>query len=132
MLIAPLRKHLRLRTFVFNVGSLDLHDILHAKRSQLASLPFGCIFVRQSPPNELEVFFTQRRGGKNRNSRRDAALNEVRRFECAHAPCIKRYDNHVGGRDRVADDKRPSRGSQEWVSYGGNSNDGSRRQCAYQ
>ena len=131
MLIAPLRKHLRLRTFVFNVASRDLHDILHAKRSELASLPFSRIFVRQSPANELEVFST-RRVGKNSNPRCDAALNEVRRFERAHAPCVKRYYNHVCGRDRVADDKRPSRSSQEWASHGGNSNDGSRRQCAHQ
>src|SRR6516225_2843962 len=82
MLVAPWRKHLGF-TFGSNVGSGDLHDIRHAKPSQLANLPCSRIFVRESPADEFVVFST-RRVGKNRNSRRDAALHEIRRFE---RPC---------------------------------------------
>jgi hypothetical protein len=65
MLIAPLRKHLILRTFVFNVGSGNLHDIVHAKQPhakqpQFASLRCGCILVRESPADELKIFFMRR------------------------------------------------------------------------
>src|SRR5262249_46847701 len=45
-----------------------------------ANLPCTRIFVREPPADELVVFST-RRVGKDRNSRRDAALHEVRRFE---------------------------------------------------
>jgi hypothetical protein len=79
MLVAPWRKHLGL-TFASSVGSGDLHDIRHAKPSQLANLPCTRILVREPPADELVVFST-RRVGKNRNSRRDAALHEIRRFE---------------------------------------------------
>ena len=79
MLVAPWRKHLGL-TFASSVGSGDLHDIRHAKPSQLANLPCTRILVREPPADELVVFST-RRVGKNRNSRRDAALHEIRCFE---------------------------------------------------
>jgi hypothetical protein len=79
MLVTPWWKHL---TFTFgpNVGSGDLHDIRNAKPSQLANLPCAGILVREPSADELAVFST-RGGGKNRNSRRDAALHEVRGFE---------------------------------------------------
>ena len=127
MLVAPLRKHL-IFTFGSNVGSGDLDDIRHAKPPQLVKLTCARILIREPPPDELEVFST-RRVGKNRNSRRDAALHEVCRFEHPRAAGIKRYDDDVGGRDRFVDDERPSCGSQNLVPNGGNSNDGSRGQC---
>ena len=127
MLVAPSRKHLGF-TFGSNVGSGDLHDIRHAKPSQLANLPCTRILVREPPADELVVFST-RRVGKNRNSRRDAALHEIRRFKRPRAAGIKRYDDDVGGRDRFVDDERPSCGSQNRLPNGGNSNDGSRGQC---
>ena len=79
MLVAPCRKHLT-RTFGSNVGSGDLHDIRHAKVTQLANRPCAPILVREPPADELVVFST-RRVHKNRNSLCDAALHEVRRFE---------------------------------------------------
>ena len=72
MLVAPWRKHLTY-TFGPNVGSRDLHDVRHAKPPQVANLPCARILIRESPADELVVFST-RRVGKNRNSRRDAAL----------------------------------------------------------
>ena len=73
--------------------------------------------------------FSTRRIGKNRNSRRDAALHEIRRFERPRAAGIKRYDDDVGGRDRFVNNERPSCGSQNRLPNGGNGNDGSRGQC---
>src|ERR1700736_5331172 len=78
-LVAPWRKNLAF-TFGSNVGSGDLQDIRHAKPHQLANLPCARILVRESPADELVVLST-RRVAKNRNSRRDSALHEVRRFE---------------------------------------------------
>jgi len=127
MLVAPWRKHLGF-TFGSNVGSGDLHDIRHAKPSQLANLPCSRIFVREPPADELVVFST-RRVGKDRNSRRDAALHEIRCFERPRTAGTKRYDYDVGGRDRFVDDERPSCGSQNRLPNGRNSNDGSRGQC---
>jgi hypothetical protein len=130
MLVTPSWKHLAF-TFGPCVGFGNLHDIRDAKRSQLASLLCGFILVRKPPADELMVFST-RRVGKNRNSRRDAALHEVRRFECTRAIGIKRYDDDVSGRDWFINDERPSCGSQNRLPNGGNSNDGSRGQCDYQ
>ena len=127
MLVAPWRKHLTF-TFGSNFGSGDLNDIRHAEPPQLVNLPCARILIREPPPDELVVFST-RRVGKNRNSRRDAALHEVCRFERPRAVGIKRYDDDVGGRDRFVDDERPSCGSQNLLPNGGNSNDGSRGQC---
>ncbi len=79
MLVAPSRKNLAF-TFGPNVDSGDLHDIRHAKPPQLANLPCARILVREPPADELVVLST-RRVAKNRNSRRDAALHEVRRLE---------------------------------------------------
>ena len=128
MLIAPLRKHLILCTFVFNVGSGNLHDIVHAKQPQLASLPCGCILVREPPADELEVFVT-RRVGKNCNSRRYTAFYEVRCLERTRTAGIKRYNDDIGGSDWVADHERPSGGSQNRRPNRGNSDDGSPGQC---
>ena len=127
MLVAPWRKHLAF-TFGSNVGSGDLHNIRHAKPPQLSNLPCTRILVRESPTDEL-VVFSARRIGKNRNSRRDAALHEIRRFERPRAAGIKRYDDEVGGRDRFVNNERPSCGSQNPLPNGGNNNDGSRSQC---
>src|SRR6516225_8248130 len=93
MLVAPWRKHLGF-TFGSNVGSGDLHDISHAKPSQLANLPCSRIFVREPSADELVVFST-RRVGKDRNSRRDAALHEIRRFERPRAADTRYYDDDV-------------------------------------
>jgi hypothetical protein len=101
-----------------------LNDIRDAKRPQLANVLFGRILVRKSAADELMVFST-RRVRKNRNSRGDAALHEVCRFECTRASGIRRYDNDVCGRDRFVDDERPSGGSQNRLPNGGNSHDGS-------
>ena len=128
MLVAPLRKRV---TFSFgsNVGSRDLHHIRHAKPSQLTNLPCSRIFVREPPADELVVFST-RGVGKDRNSRRDAALHEIRRFERPRTAGIKRYDDDVGERDlRFVDDERPSCGSQNRLPKGANSNDRNRGQC---
>jgi hypothetical protein len=130
MLVAPWRKYLSF-TFGSNVGSGDLHDIRHAKPPQLANLPCARILVREPPADELVVFST-RRVGKNRNSRRDAALHEIRRFERPRAAGIKRDDDDVGGRDRFVGDERPSCGSQNRLPNGRNSNDGGRGQCDHQ
>src|SRR6266851_3466032 len=87
MLIAPWRKH---PTFTFgSIDSGDLHDIRHAKRPQLANLPCGRILIREPPADELTVF-SIRRVHKDRNSLRDAALHEVRRFEHPCATGIER------------------------------------------
>src|SRR5215471_1568318 len=88
MLVAPGRKSL---AFAFGspVCPRDLHNILHAKPPQLASLPCGPILVREPPAVELKVFRT-RRVGKDRNSCRNAALNEVSRFEHTGALGISR------------------------------------------
>jgi hypothetical protein len=127
MLVAPWRKRLAF-SFGSDVCSGDLHHICDAKPSQLTNLPCSRIFVRESPADELVVFST-RRVGKDRNSRRDAALHEIRGFERPRTAGIKRYDDDVGGRDRFVDDKRPSCGSQNRLPNGRNNNDGSRSQC---
>ena len=75
------------------------------------------------------MVFSTRRVGKNRNARRDAAFDEVRRFERARAAGSKRYDDDVSGRDWLADDERPSCGSQNRLPNGGYSNDGSGGHC---
>jgi hypothetical protein len=127
MLVAPSWKHLDF-TLGPCVGFGNLNDIRDTKRPQLANLPCGPILVRKPPADELMVFST-RRIGKNRNSRRDAALHEVRRFECTRAIGIKRYYDDVSGRHWFIDDERPSYGSQNRLPNGGNSNDGRRGQC---
>lgn len=108
-----------------SVCSGDLHDILHAEQLELPNLPGGPILVRKSPTDKLEVLPTWR-VGKNRNSGRDAGLDEVRRFECTGAIGVGRYDDDVGGRNRFGRDQRPSCGSQKRLPDGGN-NHGSRR-----
>ena len=123
MLVAPWRKRLAF-SFGSDVGSGDLHHIRHAKPSQLTNLPCSRIFVRESPADELVVFST-RRVGKDRNSRRDAALHEIGRFERPRTAGIKRYDDDVSGRDRFVDDERPSCSSQNRIPNGGKGNDGS-------
>ena len=127
MLVAPWRKHL-IFSFGSSFGYGDLHDIRDAKPPQLANLPCGPILIREPPADELVIIST-RRVGKNRYSRRDAALHEVCRFERPRAAGIRRYDDDVGGHDRFVDDERPSCGSQNRLPNGGNSNDGSRGQC---
>src|SRR6516165_3694840 len=119
MLVAPWRKHLGF-TFGSNVGSGDLHDIRHAKPSQLANLPCSRIFVREPPADELVVFST-RRVGKNRNSRRDAALHEIRRFERLRTAATRYYDDDVGVCDWFVDDERPSCVSKDRLPSEGNS-----------
>ena len=123
ILIAPWWKHLSF-TFGSSVGSGDFYNIRHTKRSQLANLPRARILMREPPADELVIFST-RRVAKNRNPRRDAALHEIRRFERPRAAGMKRYDDDVGGRDRLVDDERPTCGSQNRLPYGRNSNDAS-------
>ena len=121
ILVAPLRKHLTF-TFGSNLGSADLDDIGHAEPPQFANLPCARILVREPAAHELVIFST-RRVGKNRNSLRDVALREVRRFESPRAAGIKRYDDDVGGRDRFIDNESPSCCSKKGPANGENSND---------
>src|ERR1700730_654463 len=111
MLVAPWRKRLAF-SFGSDVGSGDLHHIRHAKPSPLTNLPCSRIFVREPPADELVVFST-RRVGKDRNSRRDAALHEIRRFTRPRTAGMKRYNDDVGGRDRLVDRELTSRGSEK-------------------
>jgi hypothetical protein len=74
------------------------------------------------------VFFT-RRVGKNRYSRCDTTLHQVRGFQSSRASGIKRYDDDLGWRDRFVADEQPSCGSQNRLPDRGNSNDDSRGQC---
>src|SRR5262245_10449937 len=105
MLVTPWRKHLAF-SFACSAGSGDLHDIRHAKQSQLANLRCAGVLVRKTPADEL-VVFPARRVGKNGNARGDPALHEVRRFEGPRAAGINRYDDYVGSLDRLVDDERP-------------------------
>ena len=123
MLVAPGRKHL---TFALgsSVGPGYAHDVGHAEPLQLANLPSPCILVGESSPDEFVIFST--RGiGENRNSRRDAALHEVRCFERPGTAGVSRYDDDIGGRDGIVDDERPSCGPQDRLTKRGDSNDGS-------
>ena len=130
MLVAPWLEQLTY-TFGSRVGPGNLHDIHHAKPLQLAHLGCASILVREPSADEL-VVFPSRRIDKNRDSRRDAALHEVCRFERPGPAGIKRDDDNVGGHGRFVDDERPSRGSQNGFPDGGNSNDGSRGQYQHQ
>ena len=78
LLVAPWRKNLTF-TFGSSFGSGNLHDIRYAKPSELADLPCRQILVGEPAADELEIF-SARRVRKNRNSRRDAAMHEVRRL----------------------------------------------------
>ena len=87
MPFAPWWKH-----GTFSVGSSitswDLDNVLHAKPIQLTNLSRASILVREPAANEF-VVFSARRVGKYRNSRRDAALHEVCRFERARTAGIE-------------------------------------------
>jgi hypothetical protein len=78
MLIAPQWKHPAF-TFRSGFGSGDLNHIRHTKPPQLADSPCTFILVREPPADKFVVFST-RRVSKNRDARRDAGLDEVRRF----------------------------------------------------
>lgn len=106
LLVAPWRKNLTL-TFGSSFGSGNLHDIGHAEPSELPDLPCRQILVREPAADELEIFST-RRVRKDRNSRRDAAMHEVRRLQRPRAAGIRRYRDDVGSRNRLVDDKHPS------------------------
>ena len=75
------------------------------------------------------MVFSTRRVGKNRNSRRDAALHEIRRFERLRTAATRYYDDDVGACDWFVDDERPSCGSQDRLLKGASSNDGSGGHC---
>jgi hypothetical protein len=127
ILVTPWREHFTF-TFGSSVGSGDLHDIRHTKPTQLANLHCSRILVWEPPADEFLAFYT-RRVLKNRNSFRDAAENEIRRFEHSGTAGIRRYDNDIGRRDRFIDDERPSCGSQNGLPKGRDSNDHSSGQC---
>jgi hypothetical protein len=59
VLVAPCRKHM-----AFAIGSSfafgDLHNIRHAKQSQLANLPCAAILVREPSADELVVISARR------------------------------------------------------------------------
>ena len=74
------------------------------------------------------MIISTRRVGKNRYSHRNAALHEVCRFERPRAARIKRYDDDVGGRERLVDDERPPCGSQNRLPNGENGKDGNHGQ----
>jgi hypothetical protein len=127
VLVAPWRKNLTF-TFGARLRSGNLHDIRYAKRVKSADLPCACVLIGQSPPDELELL-SARGVGEDRNSRRYTALHEIRGLQRARGARIRRYDNDVGEPDRFIDDKRPSRGPQNWLSNGRYRNDGGRGQC---
>jgi hypothetical protein len=77
------------------------------------------------------MFFNARRVEEDRNSRRDTASHEVRRFECTRTTGIRRCDDDVRGCERFVHDERPSCGSQSRFLNAGNTNEDSRSQCAY-
>src|ERR1700733_815030 len=87
LIVAPLREHLTLISRSVDFG--DVHDIRYAERRQFANLPCPSILVGKPSADEL-VAFSARRLIKNRDSLRDAALHEIRRFERPSAPGIKR------------------------------------------
>ena len=68
---------------------------LHLRFQRRFWVPCARIIVREPSADELVVFST-RRVGKHRDPCCDAALHEIRRFECPRAAGIKRYDNDVG------------------------------------
>jgi hypothetical protein len=123
MLVAPLWKN-QAFTFGSILRSGNFHDVRYAKPTELANLPCACILVREAPPDKLEIFST-RGVGKDGNSRRNAALHEVRRFKRSCAIGIKRYDNGVSNPNRFVDDERPSCSSQNSFPNRRNGNDGS-------
>jgi hypothetical protein len=88
VLVAPWWKNLSF-AFRTGVGSGNSHDVRYAKPSELANLPRASILVGESPADELEVL-ANRRVDENRNSSRDAALHEIRRFKRPRATGIKR------------------------------------------
>jgi len=104
--VAPWRKNLAF-TFSSSFGSRNLHDVRHAKPSELPDLPCRQILIREPAADELEIFAT-RRVRKNRNSRRDPAMHEVCRLQRSRAAGIRRYRDDVGRRNRLVDDKHPS------------------------
>ncbi len=110
VLVTPCRKDLPF-AFGSRFGSGNLLDILYAEPVSLANLPRACILVRKSPADKFEVF-SARRIGEDRNSRRDAAFDEVGRFQRSRTAGIGGYDNDFGRPNRFVDDERRSCGSQ--------------------
>jgi hypothetical protein len=109
VLVAPRCKNLAF-TFCSRFVSRNLHDVRYAKPSQLPNLPCRRIFVREPSADELKIFST-RRISENRHSRRDAAMHEVGRLQRSSAARIGRYNDDVGRRNRLVDDKYASCGS---------------------
>src|ERR1700733_1398931 len=87
LIVAPLREHLTLISGSIDFG--DVLDIRYAERRQVANLPCPSVLVGKPSADEL-VVFSARRIIKNRDSLRDAALHEIRRFERPRAAGIKR------------------------------------------
>ncbi len=129
MLVAPAGKDLPF-TFGSSFGSGNFHDVFCTQPFQLANLFCALILVRESPPNEFEIF-SARGISKDRNMRCDAAFDEVGRLERSGAARVKRYDNHISDPNRFVDDERPSCGSQHRLPNGGNGNDGSHDECKH-
>jgi hypothetical protein len=125
MPVAPRRKNM---TFTFGSSFIsgNLHDIRYAK--ELPNLPCRRILVGKPTADKLKVLSADR-VDKDRNSRRNAALQEIRGLQCPRTTRIKRYDDDIRRRNRLVDDERPSCGSQNWLPNSGNSKIGSRGHC---
>jgi hypothetical protein len=121
VLIGPRRKDVAF-TFRSSFGPGNLNDIRYAKPPQLTRLPCGSILVRQPSSYEFKVLPT-RRVCKDCNSRRDAALNQVRCFQRTRASGISRNNDDICWRNWLIDHKRPSYGSQNGIPNGRNSYD---------
>lgn len=126
VLVAPRRKHLAFAVRAsFFCG--NLHDLRYAEPSQLLNLPRRRILVGKSSANELEILST--RGiRKNRNPRRNAAMDEIRGFENPCTARMRRYDDDVGRSERLVGDERSSCSSQTPLANGRYRNNNCRSQ----
>jgi len=121
MLVGPRWKDVAF-TFRSSFGPGNLNDIRYAKPPQLAHLPCGSILVRQPSSYKFKILST-RRVCEDRDSRRDAALDQVRCFQRTRASGISRNNDDICWRKWLVDHKRPSCGSQNGIPNGGNSYD---------
>ena len=125
MLVAPSRKH---PAFIFgSIDSGDLHDIRHAKRSQLANLP--CTRILIGEPRRMNSKSSPLGGSIKTATRVEMPLRTRSAASSAPAPPDSSDKTMMSaGRDRFVYDKRPSCGSQNRLPWGANCNDRKRGQ----